>query len=204
MSAVPQLTPVSDARLFLARIFGEDLGGGLIEVRAWPADRPQGAARRFCRSVAEAEHVVGQLSRQRLNVCIGIATRRSAENGKKSNLCSLRALWADVDGLVDQGAREELEVKLEGFPLRPSFRIWSGGGEHLYWTLREPIDVSTPNGVAAAERKLVGLQRALGADPSATDASRVMRCPGTVNFPDAGKRAKGRLPSLCVAIQGLR
>lgn len=202
-AAAQQQAAQGDPRLFLEHVFGRDLLGGLIEVRAWEADE-EGARRRFAASLNEAERAIAEFSRKRLNVCVGMSLRRSSANGTKENLATVRVLWVDVDDLADQSAREDLEIRIERFPLRPSFRIWSGGGEHLYWKLSEPLDVSTPKGIATVEKRLRALQRAFDSDPSVVDAARVMRVPGTVNYPDAKKRKKGRIDGLCVAIEGFR
>ena len=199
----PHSAPSSDTRLFLERLFGDEPLAGLIEVRAWPAERER-VLRQFCPTVADAEREIGRLARQRLNVFVGVALRRSAGDGTKHNLASARALWIDVDDLADVGAREEFEIRLERFPLPPTLRIWSGGGQHVYWLLQEFVSLATPEAIAGFERRLRGLAATLGGDPACCDVSRVLRVPGTVNHPNADKRAKGRVPALCVALRGLR
>lgn len=77
----------------------------------------------------------------------------------------------------------------------PSLVVDSGGGYWLLWLLDKRVAV-TPEVLALAE----GISRALasrfGGDSVTFDLSRVMRLPGTVNIPDAGKAKQGRTPTL--------
>ena len=50
--------------------------------------------------------------------------------------------------------------------------------------------------IAEFEAALKGVAHFLGGDLAATDASRILRVPGTVNYPDEKKRARGRVPVL--------
>ena len=193
----------SDTRLFLSRIFPDDPLPGWIELRAWGADK-RAVERHFARSVADAERIVAELVRRRLNVFVGIALRRTPDSGRKDNLLCVSAFWADIDDLTDIGAREEFEIRLADFPHTPSITVWSGGGLHCYWCLREPYDLTTPERVAYFEARLRGIAQRLHADSSCCEAARVLRVPGSVHFPDKAKRDKGRVPGLCVALRGLR
>jgi hypothetical protein len=133
------------------------------------------------------------------NVYCGLATRRDSRNGKKENLRASGVLWVDVDFYEEEDS-EVFAVALESFPLPPSLRVSSGGGEHLYWILEEPYFFSSTRATERFEHVLKGLCDTLGGDRAATDASRVLRVPGTMNYPDAKKRAVGRVPSPCQVI----
>jgi hypothetical protein len=67
---------------------------------------------------------------------------------------------------------------LESFEPRPPIVVRSGSAanRHAYWPLAEPL---TPLDAEAAN---VRLANALGADPAATDAARILRPPHTRNF----------------------
>ena len=76
----------------------------------------------------------------------------------------------------------------------PSLVLDSGGGYWLLWIFDPPIQ-ATLDSVATAE----GINRTLAArfgGDSVQDVSRVMRLPGTINIPDAGKAKQGRTPAL--------
>jgi len=61
----------------------------------------------------------------------------------------------------------------------------SGGGYQPYWLLREPVELNQET-IARLEGINRGLALALGGDAAATDASRILRLPGTFNLKLAG------------------
>jgi hypothetical protein len=88
----------------------------------------------------------------------------------------------------------------------PTVTIASGTGFQMIWKLHDPVMLwRTVNGKSefqiAELAKIVDRNRRLvqdwSGDPASVDASRLLRLPGTVNWPDAGKRERGRVP--CVA-----
>ncbi len=207
--------PVSMQRSFLETIHGETTG--ILDLRFI---RETMTHRIECSTIDDALALIAE--REGWNCYVGIARRRltsdeiakaSADSegdainpvkpGGKANLSELAALWVDID--LDQddiiGHRHEMEIKLEQLPVEPSMIVWSGGGLHAYWLLEEPIDISNGEAVLEVEASLKGLCDFLGADRAATDASRVMRIPGTWNYPNAKKRAAGRVPTECVFYQ---
>jgi hypothetical protein len=86
--------------------------------------------------------------------------------------------------------------KLPGKLPAPTIITFSGGGYQGFWELDKPIEI---NGdlTKAEDTKLFNLfiEQRLGAD-HCHDISRIMRLPGTINRPDAKKRAKGRVEAL--------
>ncbi len=74
----------------------------------------------------------------------------------------------------------------------PSLVIWSGNGIQCLWLIGPGVNLSQAQAVAY-NRRLVA---ALGGDKAAVDVCRILRVPGTVNFPTARKRALGRVPTL--------
>jgi hypothetical protein len=167
---------------------------GFIEHRRIAAATGE-AGSRFCsepaRVVAHAVDIArGAVSwGARLNQLVGVATRRTA-SGTLDDLSELPALFVDVD---DEVALATLPRRLRGFP-RTALVVNSGRGRHLYWKLAQPIDVSTQEGVALAGYLLRNLTSEVGGDPACTDASRCLRLPGSINYPDEKKRAAGRVP----------
>lgn len=146
--------------------------------------------------------------------------RRAPRRGKanKTDLAVVAYLHADIDPeplpavgaptpdeqakqLMRERARIRalLEKPPAGVPL-PTAIIDSGGGYQGLWALREPVDVRT--GTAAwpmlgeVERHTRWLARQLGADPSTWNVDRILRLPGTCNWPNAKKRAAGRAPAM--------
>jgi putative DNA primase/helicase len=191
--AEPVLFDVEQARIHLQALF--DRVPDLIEVRAiLDGTLPE---RSFHATIDSALVEIEKAAESKRNVYVGLATRRSNANGTRENLSSARALWADCD-FKEEGDREAHEVALEGFPFPPSLRVFSGGGEHVYWILEEPFSLDTTESVKRFENTLKGIADVLRADRAVTDASRVLRVPGTTNFLDERKRATGRVPAPCV------
>jgi hypothetical protein len=120
------------------------------------------------------------------NVFFGVALRATPESGRKSNLLSATALWADIDEKKLERFGSPLEA-LEAFPSPPSIVVASGSGAnlHAYWLLGEPAGLGSAEAIADFEGHLKGLARALDADVASTDASRVLRLPGTLNHKHA-------------------
>ena len=114
------------------------------------------------------------------NAHFGVATRENG-NGTKQGILQVPALWIDLDLESSAKAREEKELYsiFLNFPLEPTFIVLSGGGLHSYWRLKEPIQQED---VLKAEGFLKRLASYLGADIGATDASRILRVPGTLNY----------------------
>lgn len=177
------------ARRFLEILFAGV--PGFVEVRTL---LEESAEQTFAASIAEALDACTDAARRGRNVYIGVATRRDRSSGKKHNLCASRVVWTDRDYHAESD-REAYERALQAFPFQPSLRVASGGGEHTYWRLAEPFALDTPECIARFEHVLKGLADALQADPLATDASRILRVPATMNLPDARKRARGRTPA---------
>lgn len=113
------------------------------------------------------------------NAYFGVATRKNGD-GTKQGIIQIPALWLDMD--LKEFTNEEwkkLEINLDGFPLNPSYIIGSGGGFHIYWQLKEP---AFQEGIPQVEDVLRRLATYFGGDKSATDASRILRIPGTLNY----------------------
>ncbi len=186
----------SPARQYLEVLF-EDVRG-CIDLRLIA---PDGVCERIpCASISDTLERVNAAATRTQNVYVGIASRRTMAReegaGGKHNLAASRALWVDCDFKHD-GDRERFEELLRTFPMPASMIVFSGGGMHAYWLLDEPVDLTTEADVLRFEHTLKGLCDYLSADRSATDASRILRIPGTINYPDAKKRAEGRVPTPC-------
>ncbi len=99
-------------------------------------------------------------------------------------------------GSEQKRIEELLTDKLpEGVP-KPSAVVYSGGGYWGFWRLTDPIGIDR-NVEKYEEAKLYNLQLELlfGAD-SCHNVDRIARLPGTINYPDAKKKSKGRVAAL--------
>jgi hypothetical protein len=142
-----------------------------------------------------------------------IAADQEGWNGKcnVNDIIAVRALAFDIDFRTARTPESVnallgfVDDKLTG-PMRPSLVIDSGGGFQLIYLLREIIDVrSNPderratthlaNDFEALLSSLAPLSLPIKID-NMSNLDRVMRLPGTVNFPKAEKIAKGQVEAL--------
>lgn len=116
------------------------------------------------------------------------------------NIGAIRAVWADLDPSGDAedflSERDRLNNVVEQARrglAPPSYVNDSGSGFHLFWRLDVRLDAQEWAVTATAQNR--GIISALGGDQAVHDLPRIMRLPGTMNIPDARKRAKGRTES---------
>jgi hypothetical protein len=112
------------------------------------------------------------------NAYFGVAPRIDGD-GSKDGIIQIPALWDDLDlyKLSDQ-QKEESRQRYKEFPLKATFIIYSGGGRYLLWILREP---ASKEDIPKVENLLKRLASYFHGDMIATDASRILRIPGSVN-----------------------
>ena len=158
---------------YLDALYGAEPAGGLIEVRR---RLPAGGMAASFHAVERRRDAVTLLERlgRETDVYVGVAPRRpfrvdGCQSGGRDAIEHVHVLWADCD----EAAAVEA---LDGFRPAPSVVIHSGHGRHAYWALWPPVGADEAE---SANRRLV---HALGADPRAVDAARILRPPGTVNF----------------------
>jgi P4 family phage/plasmid primase-like protien len=111
---------------------------------------------------------------------------------KKEDMRGARYLHVDVDPPKDGTPfrRAELIEQMCGLREPATYIIDSGNGLQGFWRLDE-IALNMP----AVEHLNVRLSRLFGGD-HCHNIDRLMRIPGTVNFPDENKKARGRVPTL--------
>lgn len=105
------------------------------------------------------------------HVYFGVYTRQKG-NGKANGCISTGALWADFDNMQLQEVKHR--IREAGLP-EASIYVFSGGGIHTYWLLKE----RAKNGITGVLRAIAA---ATGADIKATDTARIMRLPESLNI----------------------
>lgn len=153
-------------RLQLAMIAGNEPPASFIEIRAL---RPERQAFVPVGDITRAADTVLDVGAHQ-DVYIGAAPR-TARRGTKAAIERVWAIWCDCD--TPSAVRALAAVR----PL-PTMVIRSGtlGHRHAWWALSAPL---SPDQARAANRKLA---HTLGADMASTDAARIMRAPGTLNW----------------------
>lgn len=133
-------------------------------------------------------------------------TRDLAKKSKREDIAALAWLHVDLDPVAGADIDEErarilavLESPPEGIP-RPTAINFSGGGYQAFWRLSDPLQLDgTPKTYEEAKLFNLALEQQLGGD-DCHNVDRIMRLPGTINWPDARKARKGRVPTLARAI----
>ena len=133
---------------------------------------------------------------------------RPKSKPKKEAVIGLSWLYVDLDPAkppercADVAAhyaaeRERIRSLCENLPNgipKPTVCVFSGGGYQLAWRLSKPeLADGSKERVAELERYSRRLEEVLGAD-NCHNLDRMLRLAGTVNFPNAKKRAAGRVP----------
>lgn len=116
-------------------------------------------------------------SRQDQNIYFGMATRVNGD-GSKSGILQIPVLWTDLDLYkLPNDEKEESRKRYKDFLLKATWVIDSGGGRYLLWILKEPASKEdTPR----VENLLKRLASYFHGDMAATDASRILRIPGSL------------------------
>jgi hypothetical protein len=112
-------------------------------------------------------------------------------NGKQAG-GRFRAWCVDRD-VIAGVTKAQVIAAVEAAEAPPSAVLDSGGGAQGFWLPRESFEVTSQNVIDAVEATNRGLSAELGGDHT-HDIGRLMRLPGTINWPNMKKLADGRVP----------
>lgn len=113
-------------------------------------------------------------------------------------------LWVDCDPRPGEDLLEEqarlLDLLTDRLPKgvpAPTAVVFSGGGYQALWQLAEPVALDGKDGPATLDVKARAshLEVLFGAD-DCRNVDRVLRLPGSINWPSEQKRKKGRVAAL--------
>jgi hypothetical protein len=126
-----------------------------------------------------------------------------AKKVRRENIAQLAWLHVDIDPRPGEELEEEKERALHLLTDKlppdippPTVIVFSGGGYQGFWRLADPLKLDGTE--AEFERAKLWnkqLEIVFGGD-NCHNIDRIMRLPGTINWPDAKKQKKGRKPSL--------
>jgi hypothetical protein len=166
-------------------------------------DKSQIKAKTF--SLDQISHVPGwilNLNRDAWNIFYSVNPTRELVNRKpqKIDIAAAEYLFVDIDPRTGEDIGEErarIQKLIASYPRRPTFIIDSGGGFHVLWRLEPsaPIDGDGPQ-TEQVEGRGLALEAQLGAD-NCRNVDRLLRLPGTINWPTKKKKKKRREPALC-------
>src|SRR5262249_36393016 len=104
------------------------------------------------------------------------ATRRTIES-----VAATERLVADLDFKDLAASPKEIEQRLRGLPLQPTWVRKSGGGFHVGWELKEPVAADDAEYFRHACDLHKRLVTALSGDPAVAHPAALLRKEGTYN-----------------------
>lgn len=126
----------------------------------------------------------------------------------REHIAALSWLHVDLDPRVGEDIDAEQrrilallkDPSAKGLP-PPTLITFSGGGYQGFWRLKLPVLLDgTEAAYEEAKRWNKQIELLLGGD-NCHNVDRIMRLPGTVNWPNKKKREKGRVPALAELIE---
>lgn len=119
---------------------------------------------------------------------------KPGSRGSSAGAVTIGGIWIDIDiaGPTHQKpglptSEDDVRKALTSMPLSPSLVLFTGGGYHAWWALKEPYSIESESerfGIVEAStrgwQELFREQTGLTLD-STWDLARVMRIPGTLN-----------------------
>ena len=118
----------------------------------------------------------------------------SDKKPKKADIAAMHWVHLDLDD-----PSPEARARVQAYRLPPSMIVMSGGGFNVYWRLTEPIHANgNIDELEDANRRVI---LDLGADKGTQNLDRILRLPGTINYPSKTKLARGRVPVAATLVE---
>jgi len=145
-------------------------------------------------SLQACEQFVQEEAAERKNIYYSLnpLLRVVSKKASKEDVARVEYLHVDADPRDDESPAD---FKARMGPLvaqlvkRPALVVDSGNGLQLLWRLQQAVE-----DFDLAEAANYALAKDLGADPSTRNVDRILRLPGTVNWPNKTKLRRGRVP----------
>lgn len=167
---------------FLTRVFGpvSEHPVYLSSLRNSHEDADEPTERHVAtRNPTELARFIEKYDRARRGLFFCVSTLRpDAPRRAKDAISEITLLHADIDLKDVSVSLEEVVETLKAVRLPPSILVRSGNGIHAYWLLTEAFGLDDLDRV---ESTLKLLADTVGGDQQCTEASRLMRVPGTHN-----------------------
>jgi hypothetical protein len=157
---------------------------------------------------ARLRHWLGRYAMER-NVYFQVnpPAKPLTKKAQRADIARLARLHVDIDPRPGEDIEKEqaralslLQTPPEGVP-RPSCIIFSGGGYQALWQLGDGYEIDgLPEKYEYAKLYNLRLEQVFGAD-HCHNVDRILRLPGTINWPDERKAKKGRIPALTYVVE---
>ena len=115
----------------------------------------------------------------------------------KGDIAAIEYLHVDADPNADETPEQfkaRLSPQFSTCASPPTFVIDSGNGVQPLWRLDTPVKLNGAAEIDDIELRNFALAQTFGADPSTRNVDRILRLPGTVNWPNKKKLNAGRVP----------
>jgi P4 family phage/plasmid primase-like protien len=161
---------------------------GMAYVCSFTNERGAGPERRvITRNAAQVSAFVEKFDKPGRGLFVGVgALEEGSQRRVKETIAETNSLHADIDfkNVYGLGAdpRTEALRYLARLKFRPSIIVFSGGGLHAYWGLKEPMP--TQGNIERIELALRQLADVVAGDLAVCEVARVMRLPGSHNTKD--------------------
>lgn len=185
------LVPVADEIRSFVHAFG------VMHVAAIPQDGGAAIGRYYGSDCETGVAFALAMNRDRYNVYFtaNVPKPDCGHKPSKAQFDWLRCIFVDVDPPKDGGAFDKEDALARVRCDFPRVVIDSGNGIQAIWRFAEFI-AATPNNIADVEALNRALVSRYGGDPAATNVDRLLRLPGTVNWPNPKKRERGYVPCM--------
>lgn len=149
--------------------------------------------------------------KRNLHFAVNPTRHAMAKKPAKKDIAQIEYLFGDLDPKDDEtpdAAKDRYRAELDAYPLAPTAVINSGNGLQPLWRLQQPIPLEPPRTrnkddrtglefppeLKDVEARTKKLMQDLGSVAGTQNIDRLLRLPGTINLPNAVKKAKGRVP----------
>ena len=179
------------------------LGAGKVNLVGIPCDSPPyGNTFNLDASDAINTWIVPRIDKENIYYCVNEPIPTPEQTGKAGKLCEndvalLRGFVIDIDPGADESFEESklrfltlTEKWKNHFCVSPTAIVNSGNGIQLIWMFKEPLINDNQNRVRV-KRLAIAYGALLGGDATHS-VDHLFRLPGTYNFPNRKKRARGR------------
>jgi hypothetical protein len=192
MTALTTITPLIPSEGEITRFFSQVLSDQ-IHLVAIHSESEAIVGKNFGVDVEQACAWAAEMNTNGWNIYYHVSRTRAGVDKKayKADLVGIRFAHCDIDPPKDGSSWEpdEALASLKNAPVAPSVIVWSGNGWQALW----PVADATMDRV---EEVNCGLIAAFQGDKGTHNADRILRVPGTVNWPNEKKRALGRVATM--------
>jgi hypothetical protein len=142
-----------------------------------------------------ARHFILSHNKRGRGIYYSVNPTKTALNKKasKEDIAAAEYLWVDIDPKADETpAQLKSRVDKMKSPQLPSVIVDSGNGVQLLFRIKKAL-LDSAKAIADIEARNYALAIAFDANPSTRNIDRILRVPGTINYPNAAKIKVGRV-----------